>query len=59
LEQLTYTTTTIVSSHTATTNLPGLNQQSYFMIHMNNGTGGGTVPSLELILAYEELYMLI
>jgi collagen type VII alpha len=59
LEQLTYTTTTIVSSHTATTNLPGLNQQSYFMIHMNNGTGGGTIPSLELILAYEELYMLI
>ena len=55
LEQLTYSTSLIVANYSATTNLPSISTFSYPVIYFGTGSGGGTIPSLDLIQIYEEL----
>ncbi len=54
LEQMTYTTTTIVATFNTTTEIPPIGTLNFFTVNVGTGTGGGTIPALDLILAYEE-----
>jgi hypothetical protein len=54
LEQMTYTTTTIIATHTVTTDIPPLNTLNFPTWFISTGTGGGLIPGLDLVLAYEE-----